>query len=122
MGAGTGGGSSNKSELQIWRRTGLDYTKVGSTLLTEENSTSDPNVYEYIPSPPLEFHKGDILGVYTGGRASSVLTYYQDTTGPNNFIKILNQAPSVVITPTVGSSFLYPLVTVETSAGKMIIV
>ena len=107
MGAGTGGGSLPLSVLQIWRRTGLVYIIVGFTLLTEKNPsqpTSDPNVYEYIPSSPLEFHKGDILGVYTGGSLSPVMPYYQDTTGPYNVAPL-----------TINEKNIYPLVTVETS-------
>ena len=118
VGAGTGGGSSPPSELQIWRRSGSEYIKVGSTQLTAQSPTSDPNVYEYIPSPPLGFKEGDILGVYTRTR-SPILAYFQANTGPANVLVMSNVAPSVVDTSLDITSFLYPLVTVETSvSGK----
>ena len=114
VGAGTGGVSSLPSELQIWRRSGQDYTKVGSTQLTAQSPTSDPNVYEYIPSPPLGFQEGDILGVYqrTG---SSIVPYYQVSTGPRNFRQngLVNSAPNSLIAPPLAAEYDYPLVTVE---------
>ena len=113
VGAGTGGGSSPPSELQIWRRIGQDYTKVGSTQLTAQSPTSDPNVYEYIPPSPLGFQEGDILGVYqrTG---SSIVPYYQESTGPINFRQSgLSAAPNSLIAPPLAAEYDYPLVTVE---------
>ena len=120
MGAGTGGGSSPPSELQIWRRTGQDYTKVGSTQLTAQSPTSDPNVYEYIPSPPLGFQEGDILGVYQR-EDSSIVPYYQESTGPENLRQsgLVSPAPNNLVAPEQAAEFDYPLVTVET--GKNIL-
>ena len=116
VGAGTGGGSSPPSELQIWRRSGLDYTKVGSTQLTAQSPTSDPNVYEYIPSPPLGFQEGDILGVY--GSSSAIVPYYQENNGPENRRQngAANTAPSSLTNPPLAvNQYDYPLVTVEIS-------
>ena len=114
VGAGTGGGSSPPSELQIWRRTGQDYTKVGSTQLTAQNP-NDSNVYEYIPSSPLGFQEGDILGVYQRD-GSSIVPYYQESTGPENFRQssLANSAPNSLTAPPLATDqYDYPLVTVE---------
>ena len=115
MGAGTGGGSSPPSELQIWRRSGSDYTKVGSTQLTAQSPTDDPNVYEYIPSPPLGFQEGDILGVYQRDD-SSIVPYYQENTGPENLRQsgLVSTAPNSLTAPVRAEEYDYPLVTVET--------
>ena len=104
---------NSSSELQIWRRSGSDYTKVGSTQLTAQSLTSDPNVYEYIPSPPLGFQEGDVLGVY--GR--STVPYYQENTGPENrrLNGLVNTAPNSLTNPPLAvNQYDYPLVTVET--------
>ena len=114
VGAGTGGGSSPPSELQIWRRSGSDYTKVGSTQLTAQNSTNNSNVYEYIPSQPLGFQEGDILGVYQSDD-SSIVPYFQENTGPENLRQsnLVNAAPVYLTAPSLEAEFDYPLVTVE---------
>ena len=123
VGAGTGGGFSPPSELQIWRRSGSDYTKVGSTQLTAQSPTSDPNVYEYIPSPPLGFQEGDILGVYqTDG--SSIVPYYQENTGPENLREsgLVSAALNNLTAPPLAAEYDYPLVTVETGKYCFVIV
>ena len=115
VGAGTGSGSSPSSEMQIWRRSGADsYTKVASSHLTELQFINNSNVYEYVPSSPLEFQEGDILGVYQNEN-SSVVPYYQELTGPQNLRHPdhLMSAPSTLVNPTTASAYDYPLVTVE---------
>ena len=118
VGAGIGDGSSPPSELQIWRRSGSDYIKVGSTQLTAQSPTSDPNVYEYIPSPPLGFQEGDILGVYQR-EGSSIVPYYQETTGPENLRQsgLVSAAPNKLIALILAEEYDYPLVTVETGSS-----
>ena len=114
VGAGTGGGSSPSSELQIWRRSGADsYTKVASTQLTAQSPINNSNVYEYVPSSPLGFQEGDVLGVYQR-EGSSVVPYYQESTGPVNLRELkLNTAPDSLTTPPQAATYDYPLVTVE---------
>ena len=114
VGAGTGGGSSPPSELQIWRKSGQDYTKVGSTQLTAQSPTSDPNVYEYIPPSPLGFLEGDILGVYQRD-GSNIVPYYQESTGPENLRQngLVSSAPNSLTAPPLAAEYDYPLVTVE---------
>ena len=114
VGAGTGTGSSPSSEIQIWRRSGAhSYTKVASTQLTTQ-SINNSNVYEYVPSLPLEFQEGDILGVYQNEN-SIIVPYYQESTGPQNLCHPdhLVSAPSTLVNPTTASAYDYPLVTVE---------
>ena len=115
VGAGTGGGSSPSSELQIWRRSGASsYTKVASTQLTAQSPINNSNVYEYVPSSPLGFQEGDILGVYQREN-SSVVPYYQESTGPVNLRQsgLLNSALNSLTAPTLATEYDYPLVTVE---------
>ena len=114
VGAGTGGGGSPPSELQIWMRSGSDYAKVGSTQLTAQLPTSDLNVFEYILSPPLGFQEGDILGVYQ--RDFSIIEpYYQENTGPQNLRQtgLVSAAPNSLVAPSLATEYDYPLVTVE---------
>ena len=107
-------------ELQIWRRDSWRrnrYTKVDFSLLIP-NETSDPNIHEYYPDPPLEFQEGDILGVYTPRRDDSQLVvYYQENTGPQNYgrISVDPLAPTVFTYGNTASQIGYPLVTVEVS-------
>ena len=115
VGAGTGGGSSPSSEIQIWRKSGADsYTKVASTQLTAQSTTSNPNVYEYVPSSPLGFQEGDILGVYQR-EDSNVVPYYQESTGPQNLRQsgLVNSAANSLTAPPLATEYDYPLVTVE---------
>ena len=115
VGGGTGGSSSPLSEIQIWRRSGVDsYTKVASTQLTAQSTTSDTNVYAYVPSSPLGFQKGDILGVYQR-EDSSVVPYYQESTGPQNLRQsgLVNSAATSITAPSLATEYDYPLVTVE---------
>ena len=115
VGAGTGGSSLPLSEIQIWRRSGVDsYTKVASTQLTAQSATSDTNVYEYVLSSPLGFQKGDILGVYQR-EDSSVVPYYQESTGPQNLrhSDLVNSAATSITAPSLATEYDYPLVTVE---------
>ena len=115
VGAGTGSGSSPSSEIQIWRKSGADsYTKVASTQLTAQSPTSNPNVYEYVPSSPLGFQEGDILGVYQR-EDSTVVPYYQESTGPQNLRQsgLVNSAANSLTAPSLATEYDYPLVTVE---------
>ena len=123
VGAGTGGGSSPSSELQIWRRSGADsYTKVASTQLTAQSPTDDPNVYEYVPSSPLGFQEGDILGVYQR-EDSSVVPYYQESTGPQNLRQsgIVSLAANNLVALLQSDEYDYPLVTVETGENSVVV-
>ena len=114
VGAGTGGGSSSSSELQIWRRSGADsYTKVASTQLTAQPPINNSNVYEYVLSSPLGFQEGDILGVYQR-EDSSVVPYYQESTGPVNLRQSGEHDFALdSLTTTQATEYDYPLVTVE---------
>ena len=98
---------------------GNNYTKANFSLLTP-NVTSDPNVHEYIPDTPLEFQEGDILGVYQpDGDNSQLVVYYQENTGPKNYIN--NPPHSTFTTGIPINQYDYPLVTVEISTGILII-
>ena len=115
VGAGTGNGSSPPSELQIWRKSGANsYTKVASTQLTAQPPINNSNVYEYVPSSPLGFQKGNILGVYQREN-SSVVPYYQLSTGPVNLRQPgrVNSAANNLTAPSQTNNDDYPLVTVE---------
>ena len=122
VGAGTGGGSSPSSEIQIWRRSGADsYTKVASTQLTAQSPSSNPNVYEYVHSSPLGFQEGDILGVYQR-EDSSVVPYYQESTGPQNLRQsgIVSLAANNLAALLQSDEYDYPLVTVEIGKNSVV--
>ena len=114
-------GGSLHSEVQIWRRnstTGDVFTKVGFSALTP-NATSDANVHEYYPDPPLEFKEGDILGVYTPRRGQSeLIVYYQEDTGPLNYGNVVNTPLSTFDLSGPNGFNDYPLVTVVIKEGK----
>ena len=125
VGARTGDSNDQlQPELQIWRRNNgkrNSYIKINFSLLTP-NATSDTNVHEYYPDPPLEFQEGDILGVYTPRKFDSRLRlYYQVDTGPENYeqTRIDPPAPTAFTLRSTNSQNDYPLVTVEISTGMM---
>lgn len=73
-------GSSSSIELQIWRTSdGRTYTKVGSTTITANKSSS--KLYQYPVSPPLPFVAGDILGYYQPDIQQSQLQLYFEENG-----------------------------------------
>ena len=107
-------------EVQIWRRQESEDTfqKIAHTLLTQENTTSYSNVYEYTPVPPLDFQKGDILGVYHPRKRpmQQIVVYHQENTGPANYVvKAKMSSPSSISLGDPDHHYLYPLVTVEIS-------
>ena len=66
------GNTESYTELQIWRSSGDgSYTKVGSTTIMTEESTTQ--LYEYPLSSPLPFQEGDILGYYQPSGSRSQL-------------------------------------------------
>ena len=100
---------------RLWRKSGANsYTKVASTQLTAQSPINNSNVYEYVPSSPLGFQEGDILGVYQREN-SSVVPYYQLSTGPVNLRQPgrVNSAANNLIAPSQTNNDDYPLVTVE---------
>ena len=105
-------------ELQIWRNTsGSNYTKAHFSILSSSTPVSN-NIVEHILNTPLEFKKGEILGVYQPPRLDSALVvYYQERDGPVNY----REGSSAQSTVTLGNidDYDYPLVTVEISIGKL---
>ena len=71
-------------------------------------------MYEYVPSSPLGFQEGDILGVYQR-EDSTVVPYYQESTGPQNLRQsgLVNSAANSLTAPPLATEYDYPLVTVE---------
>ena len=104
-------------ELQIWRQTCPNsYNKQGSSLVTANISIA-PNVYEYYPVTPLEFHEGDILGVHIPDDNNSQLCLYEQIeSGPCNLCinNVVNSpAPSTINgILTIDEANNFPLVTV----------
>ena len=108
-------------QLQIWRqRQGSSNTYDRTTFsdITALNVTDDLNVYEYIPNPPLEFQTNDILGLYQPRiRDTEVVVYYQEGSGPQNFVYSNWDSPTGDFTSQGGQDNDLPLVTVEVN-GK----
>ena len=111
------------AELQIWRSQNQtlmpnSYTFVGSCVLPHWSPKSK-GVYNCTPESPLEFEKGDVLGVYQRHGMKRVEVFYQETTGPPNYRYPydLNTDPPLslpVISATRITEYVdYPLVTVE---------
>ena len=120
VGGNTDSSESLQPELQIWRNTvGTSYTKTNFSVIPFSTSTA-VNIVEYIPDPPLEFQEGDILGVYQPKHSDSALVVYsQDRDGPANYAN--GQNLSTVNLTGSPNGYDYPLVTVEFSAGKLLV-
>uniref|UniRef100_A0A1X7SIH5 Uncharacterized protein n=1 Tax=Amphimedon queenslandica TaxID=400682 RepID=A0A1X7SIH5_AMPQE len=100
-------------ELQIWRKIGNTYTKIGSSLVNA-NTMIDTNLYEFIPQTPLQFQEGDIFGIYQGDK----FLYDQKYSGPKNsrINDTLNSSPQMInIGELEHNGNDFPLVTVEIS-------
>ena len=91
--------SDTFTELQIWRSSGaLSYTKVGSTTIMTEESTT--GVYQYPLSSPLPFQAGDILGYYQPATNRSQLGLVHEvfkSGKPGCYVYDLDNAPSQFI-------------------------
>ena len=108
-------------QLQIWRqRQGSSnrYDRTNFSDITALNTTDDLNVYEYIPSPPLEFQTNDLLGLYQPRISDTeVVMYYQERGGPRNFANSNQDSPTGDFTRQGGQDNDLPLVTIEVN-GK----
>ena len=79
--------TANHPQLQIWRRRRGFYRGTDFSVITALNATSDLNVYEYIPNPPLEFQTNDVLGLYQPPISNTqTVVHYQWEGGPQNFV------------------------------------
>ena len=123
VGAQTRTNGSRMPELQIWRNvSGNTFTKISSSLLILSENGINPNVYEYMPNPPLMFQDGDILGIHQPPvNESELVLYYQDNTGPVNYRQSghgieNNPLSSFTYSGTAANEYDYPLVSVEVHA------
>ena len=109
------------AEMQIWRRDfpgANTYTIVNSTLIRSTASLGN-NVVEHSLESPMEFQKGDILGMYQPRRGDTELVFsYQVRDGPENY-RVDNPSSTSVTLGAPDDQYDYPLVTVEiTSSGR----
>lgn len=109
-------------ELQIWRPNSSDtYVKVQSSTVTLSQNLT--NRYEYIPSSPIKFQAGDIIGIfqpsqarsrlymqyYQGNIYSQLISYYFQTRTTSQFQSFSSTERRVM------SEYILPLITVEIS-------
>jgi len=90
--------------------------RVGSTF-TEGAVENDSQIYEFVPSPPLQFQPGDILGIYNPDDPI-IRIYYVDTIGPPNYLsQVETSQPTAqfTISGDTNSKNDMPLITVDTS-------
>ena len=117
VGARWNGGRVNFPQLEIWRIQSAGsnvYNRVGRTPANGmvENTIG---IYEFVPSPPLNFQSGDILGIFNPGN-SRLAIYYVNRIGPPNYHG--TSTPSTdqfTISGNTASQNDMPLITVDTS-------
>ena len=109
----------NFPQLEIWRIQSAGsnvYDRVGSTL-TEGAVENVTEIYEFVPTPPLQFQPGDILGIFNPDNPRLGI-YYVDTIGPPNYRTSVGTSPSTdpfTISGNTASQNDMPLITVDTS-------
>jgi len=115
-----GGMHVNFPQLEIWRIQSAGsnvYNRVGSTRPggAVENESE---IYEFVPSTPLQFEPGDILGIFNPRRPRLGI-YYVDTIGPPNYHTTDEgtspSTASFTITGDTDSENELPLITVDIS-------
>ena len=113
-------GHVNFPQLEIWRIQSAEsnvYNRVGSTL-AEETIENDNRTYEFIPSTPLQFQPGDILGIFNPDNPRLGI-YYVERIGPPNYHTTgEGTSPSTAsfnISGNTRSQNDLPLITVDTS-------
>ena len=92
--------TTNHPQLQIWRRrspTSSIFDRIHFSDITDLNATDDPNVYEYIPNPPLQFQTNDLLGLFHSlcDVDTQAVVYYLDGGGPQNQYALFDQASAL---------------------------
>ena len=105
----------SRVQLQIWRRI-VDnvYEKINFTTLVDTGNIK--GVYNHTLDSPIEFEKGDILGIYYHHNNSKVLVCNQLTTGPANYwdLNSLKEPPTYNnLSAVLSDEYDYPLVSVE---------
>ena len=110
----------NFPQLEIWRIQSAGsnvYNRMGSTL-TEGAVENGSRIYEFVPSPPLQFEPGDILGIFNPDDPRLGI-YYVDRIGPPNYHTTDEgtspSTDSFTITGDTDSQNDLPLFTVDTS-------
>ena len=81
--------TTNHLQLQIWRQrssTSNTFDRTNFSDITNLNATDDLNVYEYVPTPPLQFQTNDLLGLFQP-RSADTQVYYQEGGGPRNYAR-----------------------------------
>ncbi len=111
-------------EFQFWRGNGSVYERsdITDNTITDLLPTTHPNVYEYVPSPPLEFSAGDVLGVYQpSAQESQVVLHYQWKAGQRSYtMKTQSSMETFSVAGNVGNNYDLPFVGVEISKSERI--
>ena len=112
----------NFPQLEIWRIQSAGsnvYNRVRFTL-AEETTPNESKIYEFVPSPPLQFQRGDILGIFNPRRPRLGI-YYVESIGPPNYHTrptgdgTSPSSDSFTIRRNTDSENDLPLITVDTS-------
>ena len=109
------GNTPELTELQIWRSSGDgSYTKVGSTTIMTEESTT--GLYLYPLSSPLPFQAGDILGFFQPATSTCQvgLRYEEVITTTYQVYSLSSPASQFNIATAIFKNRYQPLVGVET--------
>ena len=108
-------------ELQLWRTTdGITYTKaLGVSTEGSQPSVSEPSIYEFSPTDPMQFEPGDVFGLHQPfTHESRLVLQYQKGGGPLNY-RTMGGDPEDVIDISALDVFSdqndYPLFAVEAS-------
>ena len=83
--------TTNHPQLQIWRRRSSPtniFDRIHFSDITDLNATDDLNVYEYIPNPPLQFQRNDLLGLFHSpcNADTQAVVYYLVGGGPLSYV------------------------------------
>ncbi len=74
--------ASQHPQLEKWRAQGDgNYTRMETRNITNLTSTDYPNLYEFVPSPPLDFQAGDILGLWQPELEDNLAVIYYEALG-----------------------------------------
>ncbi len=108
-------------QFQIWKAGSSSGTyersDIGDNTITSLQETAHPNLHDYVPSPPLEFGPGDVLGVYQpGGPESQVVLQYQWKAGQRSYtMSSESSVTTFTISGNTSVNFDLPYVGVEIS-------
>lgn len=97
-------------QLERWTAKGdSHYVKIESRPIVNLTSAGYPNLYQFLPSPPLDFQAGNVVGLWQPELQDSQVVLYHETVG-DDWHYVLSGSTGEITKESPTSSTLRPLI------------